>query len=144
MLAEKAREVWPYHGVAQVIREKQEGYWTLADHRYLTGEMMELFQQLQQRILNLDTSVSEQITKHYIAYIMNTTFVSIEPQARRLRLSLKLLFPDINDPEGSCRDLTNIGHLGLGDVGVGISSVDELDYIMFLIQQAFERQITDQ
>lgn len=75
---------------------------------------------------------------------MNTTFVSIEPQARRLRLSLKLPFPDINDPEGSCRDLTNIGHLGLGDVGVGISSVDELDYIMFLIQQAFERQITDQ
>ena len=144
MLAEKAREVWPYHGVAQVIREKQEGYWTLADHRYLTGEMMELFQQLQQRILNLDTSVSEQITKHYIAYIMNTTFVSIEPQARQLRLSLKLPFPDINDPEGSCRDLTNIGHLGLGDVGVGISSVDELDYIMFLIQQAFERQITDQ
>ena len=144
MLSEQAREIWHDYGVSQEGGEEQRGDWTLADYRYLTGEMMELFQQLQQRILNLDTSVSEQITKHYIAYIMNTTFVSIEPQARRLRLSLKLLFPDINDPEGSCRDLTNIGHLGLGDVGVGISSVDELDYIMFLIQQAFERQITDQ
>ena len=144
MLSEKACEIWPDHGVPQEIVQEPRGDSTLADHHHLTGEMMDLFQQLRDHILNLDTSVSEQITKHYIAYIMNTTFVSIEPQARRLRLSLKLPFPDINDPEGSCRDLTNIGHLGLGDVGVGISSVDEVNYIMFLIRQAFERQIANQ
>ena len=140
MLLEKACKIWPDHGIPREMQQEQRGDWTLADHHHLNGAMMELFQQLRGQILHLDASVSEQITKHYIGYSMNTTFVSIRPQARRLRLSLKLPFPDINDPEGLCRDLTNIGHIGLGDVGVGISSAAELDYIMFLIRQAFEKQ----
>lgn len=144
MLAEKACEIWPYHGVAQEIQERQEGYWTLAYHRYLTGEMMELFQQLQQHILNLKASVREHITQHYIGYRLNNYFVCIVPRASRLLLYLNLSFSDINAPQGLCRDVTNIGHLGSGDVEVGISAVDELDYIMFLIRQAFQRQITGQ
>ena len=102
--------------------------------------MLELFQQLRGRILNLDVSVSEQITKHYIAYKLRTIFVSIVPQAKRILLSLNLPFPDITDPRGWCRDVTNVGHFGVGDVEVGISSADELDYIVFLIRQAFDRQ----
>ena len=88
MLAEKAREIWPYHGVAQELREKQDSYWTLADHHHLTGEMMELFQQSRRQILNLDDLVTEQITKRYIAYRLNTSFVSIIPRASRLLLYL--------------------------------------------------------
>ena len=144
MLSEQAREIWHDYGVSQEGGEEQRGDWTLADYRYLTGEMMELFQQLQQRILSLDAPVSEQTTQHYIGYRLNMYFVCIVPRASRLLLYLNLSFPDINAPQGLCRDVTNIGHLGSGDVEVGISSVDELDYIMFLIQQAFERQITDQ
>ena len=143
MLAGKAREIWPYHGVAQVMQEEQEGYWTLAHHHHLTGEMMELFQQLQGRILSLDTSVSKQITKRYIRYSVNTTFVVIFPRAQRLRLLLNLPCSDLNDPHGMCRDLSHTDHHQLGDIEVGISSVDELDYTMFLIQQAFESQIAD-
>ena len=140
ILAEKACEIWPYHGVAQEIQERPEGYWTLADHRYLPGEMMELFQQLRKRILNLNVSVSEGITKRYIGYSMNTIFVAIMPQAKRLLLSLNLPFSDINDPRSWCRDVTNVSRDATGDVAVGISSVDDLDYIMFLVRQAFEKQ----
>ena len=143
-LAEKACEIWPYHGVAQEIQEKQEEYWTLVDHRHLTGEMKALFEQLQGRILKLDSSVIEQINKHTIAYKIDTIFADIVPQAKRLRLSLKLPFSDINDPQRLCKDVSNVGRWGMGDVEVGISSVDELDYIMFLIQQAFEKQIANQ
>ena len=141
-LAEKAREIWPYHGIAQGVRQEQREDGSLANHRYLTGEMMELFQQLRQCILNLDASISEQITKSYIGYSMNTTFAAIFPRAKRLRLLLNLPFSDIEDPQGLCRDMTHIN--GWGDVEVGISAVDELDYIMFLIQQAFDRQLADQ
>ena len=65
-------------------------------------------------------------------------------KAKRLRLSLNLPFPDISDPQGLCRDVTNVSKLGSGDVDVGLSSADELDYIMFLTNQAFERQIEDE
>ena len=142
-LLEKACKIWPHHGIFQEIPSIRNTDWTLVDHRHLTGEMMELFQQLQQRIQELDASVREQITKHYIAYTLRTIFVSIMPQANRLLLSLNLSFSDINDPQGLCRDMTNIGHLARGDVDVGISSTDQLDYIMFLIRQAFEQQMTD-
>ena len=143
MLAEKAREIWHYHGVSQEIRPEHTGDWTLADHHHLTGEMMDLFQQLREHILNLDTSVSEWITRRYIGYRMNTAFVVIFPRATRLRLLLNLLFSEINDPQGVCRDLTNMDHHQLGDIEVNLYSTDELDYIMFLIRQAFEKQIAD-
>ncbi len=143
ILAKKAREIWPYHGVALEIHEAQEGYWTLADHHYLAGEIMDLFQQLCRRIQDLDGLVTKQITKRYIAYRLNTSFVSIVPRARRLLLYLTVSFSDIDDPQELCRDVTNIGHYGRGDVEIALSSAAELDYIMFLIQQAFERQITN-
>ena len=145
MLLEKACKIWPDHGVPQEIVQEPRGDSTLADHHHLTGEMMDLFQQLRDHILNLDTSVSERITRYYIGYSMNTTFVVIFPQATRLRLLLNLPFSDINDPQGVCRDLANINHHQLGDIEAGLYSTDgfELDYIMFLIHQAFERQIGD-
>ena len=141
MLLEKAYKIWPDHGVPQEIQQEHRAGWTLSDHHHLAGEMKVLFEQLQGRILNLGTSVNERITKRYIRYNMTTAFVVIFPRATRLRLLLNLPFSDINDPQGVCRNLAPRDHHQLGDVEVGISSVDELDYIMFLIQQAFQRQI---
>ena len=141
MLAEKAREIWPYHGVSQEIRPEHTGDWTLADHHHLAGEMKALFEQLRGQILNLDAPVTEQINKQTIAYRIDTIFADIVPQAKRLRLSLKLPFSDINDPQRLCKDVADVGRWGVGDVEVGISSVDQLNYIMSLIRQAFERQI---
>lgn len=148
-LAQTALQIWINADVPQEILErykqkeaqKQEKGYTLADHPSLTGEMLELFQQLRRRIQNLDASVSEQITKLYIAYKISTVFVDVVPQAKRLRLSLNLPFPETNDPRGWCKDVTNIGRWGMGDVEVGISSPEQLDYIMSLIHQAFEKQM---
>ena len=148
-LSETALQIWINADVPQetldrmkVLKLRQT--YTLSDYPYLINEMAELFQQLRQRIRNLDASVGEQMNKYYITYKINTVFVNVEPQAKRLRLSLNLPFPDIIDPQGKCRDITNVGKLGSGDVEVGFSAADELDYIMFLIKQAFERQIDDE
>ena len=47
-------------------------------------------------------------------------------------------FDEVNDPKGICKDVTDKGRWGNGDVEVGISNFEELDYIMFLIKQAFD------
>ena len=152
ILSEKALEIWPNHGVLEKVRFLRKTDWTLDDHRYLTGDMMRLFEELRWYILNLDASVSEQINKRDIAYKYNhrKILVKIVPQANRLRLSLKLPFFDINDLQTRSRDLTNLGELAegnvevrissSGDVEVRISSAEQLDYIIFLIRQAFDRQ----
>jgi len=61
------------------------------------------------------------------------------PQVKQLRLSLNMKFSEINDPKGLCRDITDIGRWGNGDVEVGLSSTDQLDDVMYLIRQSFEK-----
>ena len=124
-----------------VEKEKPEKKYAIEDHPYLIeGEAMRsLFEELRKRILNLDSSVKEDILKLYIAYKTTTNFVDLVPQKNRLRLSLNMKFYEINDPEGKCKDVTDKGRWGNGDVEVGISNFDELDYIMFLIRQSFDK-----
>ena len=143
MLLNKALKIWTNHGIDPSMQGERGGSWSLDDHHHLAGGKMDIFQQLQQRIRKLDPSITEQTNRYYIGYKLNTNFVGIVPQARRLVLYLKLPFADLNDPRGLCRDVTNIGTYFAGDVEVGISSINEVDYIMFLIRQAFERQIAD-
>ena len=40
MLSEKAHKIWTDHGIPQEIQPEPRGDWTLADHHYLTGEML--------------------------------------------------------------------------------------------------------
>jgi predicted transport protein len=52
-----------------------------------------------------------------------------------------MAFPEINDPKGICKDTTGLGRWGNGDVEVGLSSLDELPYVMGLVRQAYEKQM---
>ncbi len=124
-----------------IEKEKLEKIYTIEDHPHLVeGEAMRpLFEELRKRILNLNSSVKEDILKLYIAYKTTTNFVDIVPQKNRLRLSLNMQFDEVNDPKGICRDITDKGRWGNGDVEVGISNFVELDYIMFLIKQTFDK-----
>lgn len=96
---------------------------------------------MKKRILNLDSSVKEEYKKLYIAFKSSTNFVDIVPQKVRLRLSLNIDFADIIDPKVLCRDVSGLGRWGNGDVEASISNLNELDDIMDLIQQAFDKQI---
>lgn len=124
-----------------IEREKPEKTYTIENHPHLAeGQAMRpLFEELRKRILNLDSSVKEDILKLYIAYKTTTNFVDIVPQKSRIRLSLNMRFDEINDSKGICKDVTDKGKWGNGDVEVGISNSEELDYIMFLIKQAFDK-----
>jgi predicted transport protein len=79
--------------------------------------------------------------KLYIAYRLETNFVDIVPQKSRLRLSLNMKFHDLDDPLRLCKDVTNIGRWGNGDVEIGVKTQDEIPYVMGLIRQSLERQL---
>ncbi len=144
-----AIKIWPIPKVSPEViakySEKKEKQSYTLDHfsEYLKGDIGELFNSLRRRILNLDSSVIEEVKKQYIAYKTTTTFVDIVPQKRQLRLSLNLSFDEIDDPKGLCRDVSGVGRWGNGDVEVTISSVDQIEYIMSLIKQSFEKYSED-
>jgi predicted transport protein len=105
--------------------------------------MSELFEAFRKEVLVLDSCVSESLMKLYVAYKAETNFVDVVPQAQRLRLSINMTFSEINDPKGLCKDVTDLGRWGNGDVEVGLKSLDELPYIMGLVRQSYERQMGD-
>ncbi len=145
-LADLAVKVWSSPSLLSEVLDKYkkkslEGgkAYTLNDHtEYLQGDIMDLFQRLRRRILNLDPSVREEIRKHYIAFKTTTNFVDVAPQRKRLRLWLNMEFESVNDPKGMCKDVTNIGHWGNGDVEVGFAAPDQIEDVMALICQSYD------
>ncbi len=112
--------------------------YTIESYQHLQGHMRILFESLRKRILNLDPTVKEEYKKFYIAYKTTTNFVDIEPYKTHLKLCLNMSFNEINDPQNLCRDVTEVGHHGNGDIEITMSSLDQLDDAMELVRQAFE------
>ena len=117
------------------------GY-SIVDYPQLTaGTVRDLFEAFRKEILALDSCVTEEFLKLYIAYKAETNFVDIVPQAKRLRISLNMPFSEINDPRGICKDVSAVGRWGNGDVEIGLADLAELPYVMGLVRQALERQM---
>tara|TARA_B100000780_G_scaffold277095_1_gene247041 strand:+ start:69 stop:2141 length:2073 start_codon:yes stop_codon:yes gene_type:complete len=144
-LSVKAINIWK----SAVLTEEQLEYYkpevkssatySIDAYDYLKGDMIGLYEALKKRILNIDSSVHEEYKKLYIAYKSSTNFVDIVPQKSRLRLSLNIAFSDITDPKGYCKDITDLGRWGNGDVEVAFENLNQLDDIMELVEQAFDK-----
>lgn len=49
-------------------------------------------------------------------------------------------FEAINDPKKMGINVTDIGHWGNGDVRIKLQSLDQIEYVMFLVKQSFDYQ----
>jgi len=149
-LAKKASEVWTsvtldyeilkaYKPVSDEVTQ-----YSIDDHHHLDqGKLREVFDVFSEQVKAIDPCVSEEFLKLYVAFKAETNFVDAVPQAKRLRLSLNMPFPDIDDPRGLCKDVTNLGRWGNGDVEIGLASIEEIPHVMALVQQAYEYQMDD-
>lgn len=147
-LAQMGVAVWPAPMLRKDILDayrptlNEVATYTFEDYSNLqTAHMRPLFDAFRKEVLAIDPCVSEEVLKLYFAYKAETNFVDVVPQTKRLRLSLNLRFNEVNDPKGLCKDVTSLGRWGNGDVEVGLSSMDELPYVIGLVRQALERQL---
>jgi uncharacterized protein with ParB-like and HNH nuclease domain/predicted transport protein len=146
-LAGLALDVWsapklPADVLAAYRTETVPTGYTIYDHPHLLSvTLRDVFEAFRKEVLALDPCVTEDFLKLYVAYKAETNFVDVVPQAKRLRLSLNMPFPEIDDPKGLCKDVTGVGRWGNGDVEVGLSSLEELPYVIGLVRQSLERQM---
>ena len=145
-LGEVAKKAWPYPTLTEAelaqFRKQDDTapQYTLESYQYLNAFNRMLFEKLNTRILNLGAYVKREFKKLYIAYKADTNFVDVVIQNLRLRLAINMKFADVIDPKGICKDITGVGRWGNGDVEVGLDSLDGLDYVMGIIEQAFRLQ----
>jgi predicted transport protein len=145
-LAAEARPApWsPPDGLGDYKPEKSgSSKFTIDDYPNLADGPAKMFYDvLRVRVLGLDPGVVVAYTKKKaISFNYGTTFVDVVPWKRYLQLTINSPFKSLEDPRGLARDVTNVGHWGQGDVMVRLDSLEEIDYVMSLVRQAFQRLV---
>ena len=146
-LAKEALEVWQYPNLDQTIleqyRKKEETLteYSIESYKYLKeSKVKNLFEKLRKEVLSLDPEISEEYLKLYIAYKLETNVVDVVPQKDKLKLNINIKYNELNDPRELCRDVSQTGHWGNGDVEVFLESEEDIDYVISLVRQAIEKQ----
>ena len=121
---------------------KSMGY-AVNDHKYLDqpGFTRQLFKVFRERVLALDPGITEEFLKLYVAYKAETNFVDLIGQSDQLRLTLNIDFHELYDPRRIAVDVTNKGKWGNGNVGLVVSSEDDIPYAIGLVRQSLEKQM---
>ena len=118
--------------------------YTVEDHLDGKSEtIQELFEQLREKIFALseDTEIIEKANKMYISYKHGKNFCEIRIQAKALWIWLDIQQSELNDPYELTRDVSDIGHYGTGHVDLKLSSPDNIDKVMALIEQSYQQTI---
>jgi predicted transport protein len=126
--------------VAQQIAKEIKVYREQDHTQKTTPELQEVYQQLKERILNLGPDIETQAKKLYMVFkIQNSNIVSVVFQRSQLKLVLALPIGTLNDPYQHTRDISGVGHWASGNYELTITTDTDLDEIMPLIKQAYQK-----
>ncbi|MDQ9009740.1 DUF5655 domain-containing protein [Acinetobacter gerneri] len=118
--------------ITKEIQQYDEEY-HLADK---SDDIRELYEQFRDSILNLAPDLEINPKKLYIGLKkQKRNVVYIEIQKKILRITLNAKMGYLDDAKGLCRDVSNIGHWGVGDYQTDVADTDNLEYILSLIKQ---------
>ncbi|SMG16592.1 Predicted transport protein [Marivirga sericea] len=123
---------------AQQVSEEIKVY-TEEDHLAKASEATkELYIDLKERITALD-EVEINPVKQYIGFkVGKKIFCDLEIQKKQLKMRINLKQGDLDDHKEMFRDVSNVGHWGLGHYEALIVPDTDLDYLMSLIKQSYK------
>lgn len=120
--------------IANIIKEVK----TYDEDYHLDGksdEVKELYQAFKTAILNLSDDIDIKVTKVYIGFKIKSNVCSVSILKDGLKLWINAKNGTLKDEKGLSRDVSNIGHHGLGDYELKIKNSEHKEYIMSLIKQ---------
>lgn len=145
-----ALSVWKYPDVNDATRvkytiepEEAASKYSLDSYELYVNDALTrmYFDKLNDAILALNPRIRREFKKLYVAYKYKTNVIDIIPQKARLRLAINMDFDEVNDPSGICKDVTNLGRWGNGDVEIGFDSLGKLDAVIDIVKQSLSKQM---
>ncbi len=126
-----------------VATRRAKGHSAYVEQQHTQGqprEVVELYQRLDQFCLGLRPGeVQKKYLAKYIAYRHGKrTFCCAHLQRGGLRVWLKLKFHRLPKPPAFARDVSGIGHWGMGDLELGVTHAQQLTDAEPLIRQSFD------
>ena len=106
-----------------------------------TEDTIDLYNQIKDYILSLDSNISIKATKIYIGFLLNNkNMVDILIQKRALKIWLNDRFGNLQDYKGLFKDVSNIGHWGNGDYEIKITDNNDIEYIFSIIKDLYKKR----
>lgn len=105
-------------------------------------KIIELFNSIDKFCLDIDPpNVQRSCHKQYIKYSHSgKIFCSLHLWNSLIRIWLKLKYNDLNNPPDCIRDVTNIGHWGVGNVEVAINKFEQMEIAKLLKKKSFDKK----
>jgi predicted transport protein len=104
--------------------------------------IVELFRELNGTAMALGPDVTRRIRKQYIGYFRGRkSFVTAEFQQRRVIVYLSLDLDAAQPWNGDVmRDVSQIGHFGMGDIEYSLTTLEQVDEVAMLVRRAYDRR----
>lgn len=102
----------------------------------------ELYEEIRERIMSLDSRIEEKSVSPYIWYkIWNKVSVSLKIQKSKIVLELlRMKTSDLNDPENKTKDVHGAMKMWNKDVSIyNINTSDDIDYWIMLTKQVLKK-----
>ena len=113
--------------------------YTIDDVFVKRPHMIDFFNVVKEKIEDEFDEVIIKATKLYIVFkVNNKIFMSIEPMSQYLKFWINMPVGKLKDPENKTRDVSQIGHHGVGNYEINLNPKDDLYYFMSLIKQAYD------
>jgi len=98
-----------------------------------------LYFKLKDMVLGINLNITVIHKKYYTNFKRRSSFASIGCQKTELKIWLNLKIEQLNDPKGIARDVSNLGHHGIGKSEITLKDFNDLDYAMDLIKQSYNK-----
>lgn len=129
---EKAKETEPDEKIWTIEHQFKEGRWKAT---------FDLYKKLIKELNNKGLRFNENPTKFYIGLISEkSNFCQIHGQKSGMKIWLNLNIKDISEQVSlKVRDVSNIGHWGMGNIECVVKNERDFDWLISLIQKAYEK-----
>jgi predicted transport protein len=118
---------------------RKTGVYNLEEHfENLDENMLEVFNNIRDFIISLDSSIEESPKKNYVAYKTSQNFVCMQTIKKKITLFLKLNADEIRPMPKQARDVKTIGHFGTGDFELTIKDLNDFEETKQLINEAYK------
>ncbi len=102
-------------------------------------EIREIYEKFKTAILNFD-DIEIKPTKLYIAFVkQKKNIVDFVIQKNAIKIYINLLFGELDDHKKMARNVSDVGKWGNGDYAIKVNNDKDLEYILSLIKQSYEK-----
>tara|TARA_R110000868_G_scaffold396876_1_gene669270 strand:+ start:10066 stop:10971 length:906 start_codon:yes stop_codon:yes gene_type:complete len=134
--AESIKPLTKQNSLIKSVTDEIKVY-TEDDHtKGYSEEIIELYENFKNAILNLADDIEIVPKKLYIAFKKNKNISDVLITKKGIRIFINMKKGLLDDPKGIVRDVSEIGHWGNGDYEVVVTTTINLEYIMSLVKQA--------